>query len=157
MAPSLKAAPGDVLEGRFRVVAEIGRGGMSSRSSRATDAADHGRPVALKVPLPQYSSGVGQWSMFQREVEIGETLDHPSILRFVPGGGRKRPYVVTEYLAGTTLAARIAGGRCLPEAEALRTMSRICEAVAYLHARGFVHYDLKPWRTSFSARTARSA
>jgi serine/threonine-protein kinase len=141
MAPPLKVAPGDVLEGRFHVLSEIGRGGMAV-VFKATDASD-GRSVAVKVPLPQFSSGVGQWSMFQREVEIGERLDHPSILRFVPTEGRKRPYVVTEFLSGTTLASHLRG-KSLPEAEALRTMSRICEAVAYLHDRGFVHYDLKP-------------
>jgi serine/threonine-protein kinase len=141
MAPPLKVAPGDILEGRFHVQTEIGRGGMSV-VFKAIDASD-GRSVALKVPLPQFSSGVGQWSMFQREVEIGERLDHPSILRFVPSGGRKRPYVVTELLSGASLASQL-GGRTLPEAEALRTMSRICEAVAYLHEQGFVHYDLKP-------------
>jgi eukaryotic-like serine/threonine-protein kinase len=52
--------------------------------------------------------------------------------------------VVTEYVEGTTLATRVGHGRRLPEVEALRITSRVCEAVAYLHGQGIVHYDLKP-------------
>jgi serine/threonine-protein kinase len=143
MAPPLKVAPGQTLEGRFHLLEEIGRGGMSV-VFKAADLEDCGRTVAVKVPLPQFSSGVGSWSMFQREAEIGARLDHPYILRFVPPPKKARGYVVTEYLSGTTLASRIGRGKRMPEAEALRTASRLCEAVAYLHEQGIVHYDLKP-------------
>jgi serine/threonine protein kinase len=132
------------LDGRFCLLEEIGRGGMSV-VFKASDIENSGRLVAVKVPLPQYSSGLGSWSMFQREAEIGSRLDHPSILRFIDLVPKKnRSYVVTEYLAGPTLASRIGKGRRLAEAEALRTMSRLCEAVDYLHRQGIVHYDLKP-------------
>jgi serine/threonine protein kinase len=144
MAPPFKVAPGQTLEGRFYLLEEIGRGGMSI-VFKASDIENAGRLVAIKVPLPQYSSGLGSWSMFQREAEIGAKLHHPSLLRFVELAPRKsRSYVVTEYLAGPTLASRIGKGRKLAEAEALRTMSQLCEAVDYLHRQGFVHYDLKP-------------
>jgi serine/threonine protein kinase len=144
MAPPLKVAPGQTLEGRFHVLEEIGRGGMSV-VFKASDLENGGHLVAVKVPLPQYSSGLGSWSMFQREAEIGAMLDHPSILRFVELAQKKnRGYVVTEYLAGATLASRVGKGRRLAETEALRIMSRLCEAVDYLHRQGIVHYDLKP-------------
>jgi serine/threonine-protein kinase len=140
----LKVQPGQVLEGRFRLLEEIGRGGMSI-VFKASDLANHDEVVAVKVPLPQFSSGLGNWSMFQREAEIGAKLSHPSILRFIGPAASKGPgYVVTEYVEGPTLASRIGRGRRLPEREALRTMSRICEAVEYLHSQGIVHYDLKP-------------
>ncbi len=149
MAPPLKVAPGETLEGRFRILEEIGRGGMSI-VFKASDLDNAGQLVALKVPLPQYSSGLGSWSMFQREAEIGARLDHPSVLRFVPLGPKKgRGYLVTEYLEGPTLASRVGKGRRLPEPEALRIMSRLCEAVDYLHGQGFVHYDLKPGNVVF--------
>ena len=144
MAPPFKVAPGQTLEGRFQLVEEVGRGGMSI-VFKALDLEDAGQLVAVKVPLPQYSSGLGSWSMFQREAEIGAKLHHPSILRFVDlGPGKKRSYLVTEYLAGPTLASRVGHGQRLPEAEALAIMSRLCEALEYLHRQGFVHYDLKP-------------
>jgi serine/threonine protein kinase len=144
MASPLKAAPGQTLEGRFLLLEEIGRGGMST-VFKASDLENPGQLVAVKVPLPQYSSGLGSWSMFQREAEIGGKLTHPSILRFIPlAPNKNRSHVVTEYIAGTSLAARVGNGRRLPEAEALRIMSRVCEAVVYLHGQRIVHYDLKP-------------
>jgi serine/threonine protein kinase len=144
MAPPLKAAPGQTLEGRFLLLEEIARGGMAM-VFRARDLANHDELVAVKVPLPQYASGVGSWSMSQREAEIGVQLHHPYILRFVPlARDVRRGFVVTEYVAGATLASRIGKGRRLTEAEALRIASRLCEAVDYLHGQEIVHYDLKP-------------
>jgi serine/threonine-protein kinase len=144
MAPPLKAAPGQTLEGRFLLLEEIGHGGMST-VFKARDLDNDGAIVAVKVTLPQYSSGVGSWSMSQREVEIGLKLDHPYILRFIPvPPNRHRNLVVTEYVAGTPLSARIGKGRFLPETEALGIASRLCEAVEYLHGQQIVHYDLKP-------------
>jgi eukaryotic-like serine/threonine-protein kinase len=144
MALPSKVAPGQTLEGRFLLLEEIGRGGMST-VFKATDLENAGQLVAVKVPLPQFSSGLGSWSMFQREAEIGGKLDHPYILRFVALPPRKnRIHIVTEYVAGTTLSSRVGKGRRLPEAEALGIMSRVCEAVDYMHRQEFVHYDLKP-------------
>ncbi|HEX4448036.1 MAG TPA: hypothetical protein VH044_14910 [Polyangiaceae bacterium] len=65
MSPPFKVAPGQTLEGRFLLLEQIGRGGMST-VYKAADLENAGQPVAVKVPLPQYSSGVGSWSMFQQ-------------------------------------------------------------------------------------------
>ncbi|MBV9946389.1 MAG: serine/threonine protein kinase [Myxococcales bacterium] len=138
-----RLAPGRTLEGRFFLLEEIGHGGMST-VFKARDLRNGGETVAVKVPLPQYSSGLGSWSMTQREAEIGATLRHPSIVRFIPLAPNKSRLVVTEYLVGTPLAPRIGNGRHLSEDEALDLASRLCEAVDYLHGQGIVHYDLKP-------------
>lgn len=139
-----KIVPGTTLEGRFVILEQVARGGMST-IFKATDLERPGEVVAVKVPLPQYSSGVGTWSIFQREAEIGAELDHPYILKFIAAPANKhRNYVVTEYVAGATLASRTGRGRKLAQGEALAIMSRLCEAVEYLHERHFVHYDLKP-------------
>jgi serine/threonine-protein kinase len=123
---------------------EIGHGGMST-VFKARDLGNGGQLVAVKVTLPQYASGLGSWSMFQREAEIGVKLHHPYILRFVPlPPNLHRNLVVTEYVSGTTLAARIGKDRHLEEREALGIASRLCEAVDYLHGQQIVHYDLKP-------------
>jgi serine/threonine-protein kinase len=83
--------------------------------------------------------------MSQREAEIGLRLSHPYILRFRPlPPGRARNVVVTEYVNGTTLAAHLRQARPLPEEEALRIASLVCEAVEYLHGQRVVHYDVKP-------------
>jgi serine/threonine protein kinase len=136
---------GQVLDDRFLLVEEIGHGGMST-VFRAEDLHDDRRSVVVKVPLPVFSSGVGSWSIFQREEEIGLKLDHPFVLKFLalPGPARQRSYVATEFVAGKTLHRRLRDEHPLPEPEALRIGSQICEAVAHLHERGFVHYDIKP-------------
>ncbi len=144
MAPPLKLRCGQLLEDRFLLVEEIGRGGMST-VFKAEDLDNDRQLVAVKLPLPQYSSGVGSWSMSQREAEIGEKLCHPYILRFIASPPlEQRGYVVTEFVAGVTLATRVGKGKCLAEPEALRLASQLCDAVGYLHSRQFVHYDLKP-------------
>ena len=112
---------------------------------KAEDLQNRNQPVAVKVPLPIFSSGVGSWSIFQREEEIGRKLDHPCILKFLPlPVNKRRTYVVTEYVAGRTLAERLRAEGPLPEAEALRIAGQICAGVEHMHERGFVHYDLKP-------------
>jgi serine/threonine-protein kinase len=72
-------------------------------------------------------------------------LDHPAIVKVIPVEGRKsRPYLVMEYLEGRTLNKRMQAGTPLPEAEAARIGSRICEGLEHMHAHGIVHRDLKP-------------
>jgi serine/threonine protein kinase len=123
---------------------EIGRGGMAT-IFKAVDLENRSEPVAVKVPLALFSSGLGAWSMFQREEEIGLRLDHPYLLKFVPlAADKRRSYMVTEYVPGRTLAERLRGRHPLPESEALSIASRVCEALDYLHHRGLVHYDVKP-------------
>ena len=94
---------GQILDDRFLLLEPIGKGGMST-VFRAADLADGERPVVVKVPLPIFSSGVGSWSIFQREEEIGLALDHPFVLRFLPRPATRgrRAYVVTEYVPGET-------------------------------------------------------
>jgi serine/threonine-protein kinase len=112
---------------------------------KAIDLANEGQFVAVKIPLPQYASGLGSWSMFQREAEIGITLCHPSIVRFTPlSASEQRGYVVTELVLGAPLSEHVGHGRALSEPEAFRIASLVCGAVAYLHDRQIVHYDLKP-------------
>ncbi len=133
-----------ILDGRFRLLDEIGRGGMAT-VHRAQDLAGGGRVVAVKVPLPMFSSGVGAWSMFQREAEVLARLDHPGVARLLASVRRPRgSYLVTEYVAGRTLAECLRERGTLREAEAIQVARRLCEAVEHVHARGIVHYDIKP-------------
>ena len=133
---------GQVLDDRFKILDVINRGGMAwiyEGLDRQT-----GRSVVLKVPLMQFECDPGFFSRFQREENIGLTLDHPYILKILPAADKSRPYIVMEYLEGQTLAACLREKARLPEGEAVRIVSQICAGLDYLHRKGVVHRDLKP-------------
>ena len=135
---------GQVLDDRYHLTEVIGRGGMSV-VYKAEDLQNGKEAVAVKVPLPMFASGLGAWSMFQQEESIGLRLNHPLVLKFLANSGSaRRSYLVTEYVAGLTLDERLRQQCPLPENEALCVASQICEALEYMHDRGYVHYDLKP-------------
>jgi eukaryotic-like serine/threonine-protein kinase len=140
-APELR--PGFVLDGRFLIGSPVSRSGMAT-IYQAQDTLNHHELVAVKVPHLRYEADPNYFSRFQREEAIGGKLDHPFVLRFIPVEKKTRPYLVTEYLRGCTLAHLLGALRPLPERDALRIASLICEAAQHLHERGVVHRDLKP-------------
>ena len=101
-APELRA--GAVLDDRFVLDEPVSRSGMAT-IYRARDTRNDDEVVAVKVPHLRYESDPNFFSRFQREEQIGQKLSHPFILKFLPVEQPKsRPYIVTEYLRGCTLA-----------------------------------------------------
>lgn len=134
---------GTLLDGRFEITDLISRSGMAE-IFKANDTRDK-HVVALKVPLMKFESDMAGFSRFEREEQIGTTLDHPYILKMYPITETKsRPYIVMEYLEGETLDQVLHHVRPMPEADAVKIASRICGALAYMHNKGVVHRDLKP-------------
>jgi serine/threonine-protein kinase len=140
-APELR--PGYVLDGRFLIGGPISRSGMAT-IYQAQDTLNHNQLVVVKVPHLRYESDPNYFWRFQREEDIGRKLNHPFILKFIAVENKSRPYLVTEYLRGCTLATLMDTVRPLPEKDALRIASLICEALQHMHSRGVVHRDLKP-------------
>lgn len=134
--------PGQTLDDRFFITETISRGGMAT-IFKATDLLTK-QDVALKVPYMQYECDPRFYSFFVREEKIGLLLNHPYILKFIPVEYRSRPYIVTEYLQGYTLAHLLKSVRSMTEKEAVILASRMCEALAHMHDHGIVHRDLKP-------------
>src|SRR6202171_3015950 len=134
--------PGDVVDGRFEIFELIGRGGMGS-VFKASDLTT-GRRVAVKIPFFELESNPVFYSRFQRELEIGKRLDHPSILKILAVERPSRPYLAMEYLEGETLWARLQRTPRLSTEEALRIATLICESMEYMHRNLIVHRDLKP-------------
>src|SRR6266567_744838 len=134
--------PGQTLDDRFFIVETITRSGMAT-IFKATDQQTK-ETVALKVPFMEFESDPGFYSRFEREEEIGLSLDHPYILRFIPVEHKSRPYIVTEYLRGYTLSHLLNSVRPMPEKDALKLASRMCDALAHMHEHGVIHRDLKP-------------
>jgi serine/threonine-protein kinase len=136
--------PGQTLDGRFLITETISRSGMAT-IFKATDL-NTKETVAVKVPFMEFESDPGFYSRFQREEEIGRRLDHPYILKFIPveEEHRSRPYIATEYLHGYTLAHLLNSVCPMPEKDAIKLASRVCEGLAYMHEHGVIHRDLKP-------------
>ncbi len=133
---------GTLLDGRFEITDVIAKSGMASLF-KANDR-ETGAAVALKIPHLQIESDPAGFERFRREEEIGLRLNNPYILKIFPVKQKSRPYIVMEYLDGQTLNDLLNHVRPLPEPDAAKIASRICEALDYLHKNQVVHRDLKP-------------
>jgi serine/threonine-protein kinase len=134
---------GHVLDGRFALREVVGRSGMAT--IYLADDREAGGTVAIKIPHMRIESDPVSFGRFERERRIGEALDDPFLLKFVKvPGTRSRPYIVTEFLDGATLGWVLHRTHPLEEQDALRIAAALCEALAAMHAGGFVHRDLKP-------------
>jgi serine/threonine-protein kinase len=137
-----ESAPGRV--GRFRILRELGRGGMG-RVYLAEEEAEHfRRTVALKLihrPGPEGEAV----RRFRDEVRILASLEHPGIARFYDGGISPEGiwYLALEYVDGPDLLEHARDGE-LPLRARLELFAAVLDAVAYAHGRGVVHRDLKP-------------
>ena len=141
-AAEARPGRGHLLDDRFEITDVIAKSGMASLF-KANDRKT-GEPVAIKVPYLQIESDPAGFDRFRREEEIGLQLNHPSILKIIPVENKSRPYMVMEYLEGQTLSELLKNVRPLPEPDAVKIASRICEALDYMHQKGVVHRDLKP-------------
>ena len=130
------------LADRYRLERELGRGGMST-VYLATDL-KHGREVAVKVVHPILASAWGA-DRFLREIEIVAQLHHPNIVPLYDSGESNGAlYYVMPHESGASLRDRIATERRLPVDDVVAIVHDVCDALAYAHARGIVHRDIKP-------------
>ena len=137
----LSLAPGTRL-GPYTIETALGAGGMGE-VYRAHDTR-LGRTVAIKVLPAALTQDPTARQRFEREARSVAALSHPHICPlFDVGRHEDRDYLVMEYLAGETLAARLRRGR-LPVDAALRVADHIAGALAAAHRAGIVHRDLKP-------------
>ncbi len=153
-APSVRAqpapGPGSLLNDRYELGRVIGCGGMST-VHRAYDRRT-GREVAVKISRPA-AEMVDADGRTRREVDLLSTLDDPGLVAVLDAGvgdGATPAYLVTEFVDGPTLAQWIRRST-LTEPQTARLGAAMCRTLAYIHARGIVHCDVKPANILISA------
>ena len=131
------------LNGRYRLDAQIGAGGMST-VYRAFDSVLE-RRVAIKLMHREIASDSDQLERFRREARSVAQLSHPHIVGVIDAGEEDgRPFIVFEYVEGETLKDRIRRLGKLPIGEAVAYAIEIARALGFAHARHIVHRDVKP-------------
>lgn len=133
---------GAVFDGRYRIEALLGRGGMGA-VYRAHQLAV-GRDVAVKVLHPALSADAATVERFENEARAIASLRHPNTIKLVDVGRLTdgRIFIVTELVEGKTLEDLLDDGLPLPEAIAI--LLQVCDALNEAHQQGVVHRDLKP-------------
>jgi tRNA A-37 threonylcarbamoyl transferase component Bud32 len=145
-------AIGTLIGGRYRLEAEIGRGGMSS-VYRAFDTVLE-RAVAIKIMHREIATDSDQLERFRREARSVAQLNHPHVVTVIDAGeepspegdqpGVGAPYIVLEYVDGETLKAVIRREGPLDIPQAIAYAIEIARALGAAHERQIVHRDVKP-------------
>ena len=134
---------GELIAGRYELHELVGKGGMSS-VYRARDRLLE-RMVAIKILHEHYSSDEDYVERFRREARAAARLSHPNIVTVIDRGEAEgRQFIVFEYVDGQNLKELVEAQGPLPVRRALELGIEIGRALAFAHAAGLVHRDVKP-------------
>jgi len=140
------------LADRYVVERELGQGGMAT--VYLAEDLKHRRKVALKVLRPELAATLGPERFF-REIEVAARLQHPHILPLHDSGEAAGfLYYVMPFIDGQNLRGRLARQGELPIHESVKLLAEVADALAYAHAQGVVHRDIKPDNVLLSGRHA---
>ncbi|MCY1061778.1 serine/threonine-protein kinase [Nannocystis sp. SCPEA4] len=134
---------GRLLSGKFRLVSELGRGGMGAVWRAKNVHVD--RDVALKLILPEVSKNPEIVARFQNEARVAARIGHPGICDILDlETSSLGPVIVMELLRGENLAERIAREGKLAPPVAIALIREALHALDAAHRAGIIHRDLKP-------------
>jgi len=140
---SASASASRVIAGRYRLLEEIGEGGMGT-----VWVADQTQPVRRRVAIKLIKPGMDSrqvLSRFEAERQALAVMDHPNIAKVLDGGvtDEGRPYFVMEYVKGMPITEFCDQAK-VTVAERLNLFVQVCQAVQHAHQKGIIHRDLKP-------------
>ncbi|HEX6968535.1 MAG TPA: Stk1 family PASTA domain-containing Ser/Thr kinase [Micromonosporaceae bacterium] len=139
---------GSLIDGRYRILARVARGGMATVYTAADERLD--RTVAIKIIHPAQARSAqarltGFLDRFTQEAKTIARLTHPNVVAVYDQGTHNGlPYLAMEYVRGRTLREILAERRRLEPAEALAIVEQILAGIAAAHRAGMVHRDVKP-------------
>ncbi|HXE58314.1 MAG TPA: serine/threonine-protein kinase, partial [Gemmatimonadales bacterium] len=146
------------LGDRYGIERELGGGGMS-RVFLAEEVR-LGRRVVIKVLPPETSAGLHA-ERFEREIRLAAALQHPHLVPVFaagrvagPAGSDDLLYYVMPYVEGESLAARLAREGALPVPDVVAVLREVLDGLAYAHAHGVIHRDIKPDNILLTGRHA---
>jgi eukaryotic-like serine/threonine-protein kinase len=133
---------GQLISGRYRLQAVLGRGGMATVWRGVDERL--GRSIAVKLLDQPDTADAAMLQRFDRESRTAGSLTHPNIVAvYDVGRDNGVPYLVMELIDGTSLAPLLAGGPLAID-QAVDVARQICYALAVAHGQGVVHRDIKP-------------
>ncbi|MEO1088070.1 MAG: serine/threonine-protein kinase, partial [Acidobacteriota bacterium] len=141
--PGTELMIGQVLKGSYRIVEQIGQGGMAAVFRGVQMPLE--RDVAIKVLLPTLQSTPSMIQRFFQEAKLLCHLNHPNVVQIIDFGNTESGlvFMVMEFLRGHTLLERVPAGG-LGVGQTVSAMRQICDGVGAAHRKGLVHRDLKP-------------
>src|SRR5688572_16783725 len=132
----------ETLGTAYRIEKELGGGGMSRVF--VAEETRLARKVVIKVLPPELAAEISI-DRFNREIQLSASLQHPHIVPLLTAGGAGDVLFYTmPFVEGEALRTRVARDGELPVRDAVRILKDVADALAYAHARGIVHRDIKP-------------
>lgn len=129
------------MQGRYKILSRVAAGAMGVvyRGERV----ELGRPVAVKFLHPWVASQQAFRSRFETEARAMSRLSHPNCVSVIDFGLEGAPYLVMDFVTGSTLRELLEQGRLAP-ARAVGFARQLLAAMSHAHAQGIIHRDLKP-------------
>ena len=138
-----------VLGNRYRDIEQIGAGAMGLVFKATDKTLD--RNVALKLLHPDFLPNADGLTRFKREAQNVARLSHPNIVTIYDFGVTPNsvPYLVMEYLNGSSLEDVLVRERQIHPKQALKIFKQVCESLVHAHGKGIIHRDIKPSNMMF--------
>jgi hypothetical protein len=133
---------GTVIDGRYKITEVMASGSMGAVYK--AERVPVGKLVAIKFLHASFAKDSEFQARFERETRVASKLAHPNCVSMLDFGvWENAPYLVMEYVAGTTLRERLDKGP-IPAAQALAYARQIAAGLAHAHEHGVIHRDIKP-------------